>query len=141
MDFAGVISNSLQGFYCSTYTDDEGKEHKIGVTQFEASDARRALPCWDEPAAKAVFKMTITADAKYTILANTSAVSEKMSEDGTKKTIEFGDSPNMSSYLLAYVVGEFEYLEGVTKKGVKVRVYARPGKISTCDLALDVACK
>lgn len=141
MDFAGVLGNNLQGFYSSTYTDDEGKEHAIGVTQFEASDARRALPCWDEPAAKAVFNMTITAEAKYVILANTSAISESLSEDGAWKTVRFGDTPRMSSYLLAYVVGEFGYIEGVTKRGVKVRVYARPDKVKNGEFSLHVAGK
>lgn len=136
-----MLDNSLQGFYYSTYTDDEGKEHKIGVTQFEASDARRALPCWDEPSAKAVFGMTITAEDKYTVLSNTSAVEETKSEDGKWKTIKFGDSPKMSSYLLAFVIGEFEFVEGVTKKGVKVRVYARPERIKFANFSLRNAGK
>ena len=139
MDFEGMLKDDLQGFYYSTYTDDEGQEHKIGVTQFEASDARRALPCWDEPSAKAVFRMTITAEDKYTILSNTSAVEETKSEDGMWKTVKFGDSPKMSSYLLAFIVGELKYVEDFTKKGVRVRVYTRPERIQFADFSLRTA--
>ena len=55
ISFTGVLNDQLVGFYKSTFTDTEGNEQAIATTQFEATDARRAFPCWDEPDLKAVF--------------------------------------------------------------------------------------
>ena len=68
--FRGVLNDKLHGFYRSQYTDAAGKTFTIATTQFEATDARRALPCWDEPALKAVFKVTLVVDENLTALSN-----------------------------------------------------------------------
>ncbi len=60
IDFDGVLNDRLHGFYRSTYTDDSGVAHTIATTQFENTDARRAFPCWDEPAFKATYEVTLT---------------------------------------------------------------------------------
>ena len=60
--FTGILNDKLHGFYRSTFTDDDGVEHVIATTQFEATDARRAFPCWDEPDLKAVFEVTLVVD-------------------------------------------------------------------------------
>lgn len=94
--------------------------------QFEATDARLALPCWDEPAFKATFDVTLTVDASLTALSNMPVVSEVV--DGGLKTCVYGRTPVMSTYLLAFVVGELEKSSGVTGEGVEVNVYTTPGK-------------
>src|SRR5579875_2799966 len=68
--FRGVLNDKLHGFYRSQYADSAGKTHVLATTQFEATDARRALPCWDEPALKAVFGVTLVVDEKLTALSN-----------------------------------------------------------------------
>ena len=59
LEFCGILNDQLHGFYRSTFKDAEGRTHAMAVTQFEAVDARRAFPCWDEPALKAVFGVTL----------------------------------------------------------------------------------
>lgn len=141
LDFSGIISNGLMGFYYSTFKNAAGEENYIGVTQFEPASARSAFPCWDEPEAKAVFKLTITTDAKYEALSNTLVCKETVSEDGKLKTREFEDTPLMSTYLVAYVIGNFDHVEGYTKKGVLVRVFTQPGKGHFGKFALKTASK
>ena len=60
--FRGLLNDKLRGFYRSTFTDDDGVERVIATTQFEATDARRAFPCWDEPDFKAGFAITLHLD-------------------------------------------------------------------------------
>jgi len=68
--FRGILNDKLHGFYRSQYTDAAGKLHTVATTQFEATDARRAIPCWDEPALKAVFGVTLVIDDDLTALSN-----------------------------------------------------------------------
>jgi aminopeptidase N len=107
LSFRGTLNDELAGFYRSRYTL-RGESRNAAVTQFEATDARRAFPCWDEPAAKAVFELTVTAPADRTVLSNMHAVRVSTSADGRSRTHEFAPSPVMSSYLVAIVVGEFD---------------------------------
>jgi len=69
--FSGVLNDRLHGFYRSTFTDDDGRPGALAVTQFEATDARRAFPCWDEPAFKAVFQVTLVVDEDLAAISNT----------------------------------------------------------------------
>src|SRR5262245_28678491 len=69
--FTGVLNDRLHGFYRSTYTDAQGAAHVIAATQFESTDARRAFPCWDEPALKAVFSVTLVVPDGYRAVSNT----------------------------------------------------------------------
>jgi puromycin-sensitive aminopeptidase len=68
--FTGLLNDKLKGFYRSKYTHPSGEERYAATTQFEAADARRAFPCWDEPALKATFDVTIVADKNKTVLSN-----------------------------------------------------------------------
>ncbi|MGA2411498.1 MAG: M1 family aminopeptidase, partial [Candidatus Binataceae bacterium] len=94
--------------------------------QFEATDARRALPCWDEPALKAVFKVTLVVDEQLTALSNAGVASNRALGDG-KKEVVFKDTIRMSTYLLAFIVGEFE-ATAITDAGTPLRVVHVPGK-------------
>jgi puromycin-sensitive aminopeptidase len=133
----GTLNESLRGFYRSTYTHG-GREHSLATTQFEAVHAREAFVCVDEPSAKAVFELSMTVPEGTTAISNTNATEVEPAGKGRKR-VSFEPTPKMSTYLLAYLVGEFEYLEKTTPEGVRVRVYATPGKKNQLDFALETA--
>jgi len=135
--YEGNLNDQMVGFYRSKVTVN-GKEKYMATTQFEATDARRAFPCWDEPAHKAVFDVTLTIPGDLHALSNMPVKQENTNPDGTR-TLSFFSSPIMSTYLLAFVVGEFDHVEGKTKEGVTVRVYTPVGKKEQGTFALDVA--
>eukprot|EP00300_Choanocystis_sp_HF-7_P042003 c8778_g1_i1.p1 GENE.c8778_g1_i1~~c8778_g1_i1.p1 ORF type:complete len:694 (-),score=157.71 c8778_g1_i1:127-2160(-) len=136
VNFLGNLNDTMAGFYRSSYT--VGNEKRwMGVTQFEADDARRAFPCWDEPAIKATFDVTLIVPKVLTALSNMPVKHE--AESGELKSVRFDTTPIMSTYLLAFAVGEFDSLESRTQHGVSVRVFTPPGKGSEGEFALDVA--
>ncbi len=126
LTFEGVLNDKLRGFYRSTYKDPQGRVCTLAATQFEATDARRAFPCWDEPAFKAVFATTLAIAPELTAVSNTTIKSEHL--EGGRKIVSFHDSIAMSTYLVAFVVGELESSEPVFVGGVPVRVWCVPGK-------------
>ncbi|XP_021640891.2 aminopeptidase M1 isoform X2 [Hevea brasiliensis] len=136
--FSGMLNEHLRGFYKCTYVDGEEKKN-MAVTQFEAVDARRCFPCWDEPALKATFKITIDVPLELTALSNMPIIDEK--HDGNVKTVYFEESPLMSTYLVAVVIGLFDHIEDTTSDGVKVRVYCPVGKSDKGKYALSIAVK
>ncbi len=101
MSFRGVLNDQLHGFYRSTYTDDDGT-HTIATTQFEAADARRAFPCWDEPDLKAVFGITLVVPDDVVALSNGPEVERDPADDGRVR-VRFADTMAMSTYLVAFV--------------------------------------
>ena len=139
IEYEGCMNNQMAGFYRSGYTDAKGEKRIMGSTQFEALDARRAFPCVDEPAAKAVFGMTLVVNAAQHAFSNMPEISSSLLEGGEKKKIVFMDSPKMSTYLLAWCVGEFDFVQGFTEHGVRVRVYTPPTKQALGTFALRVA--
>lgn len=136
--YAGVLNNQMAGFYRSQYKDINGNNKYMASTQFESLDARRAFPCWDEPSRKAIFAVTLVVDSHLTCMSN---MPEKCvsSIGNNKKQITYLDSPKMSSYLLAFVVGEFDFVQEMTKHGVLIRLYTPPGKSDQGDYALKCA--
>jgi puromycin-sensitive aminopeptidase len=140
LHFRGVINETLRGFYRSQYHHN-GKEKHLASTQFEATDARRAFPSFDEPAQKAVFELSLIIPNHLTAISNTieSATPAGVEHDPGYKIVNFKPSPKMSTYLLAYVVGEFESVETKTKDGATVRVFTTAGKKHQAKFALDVA--
>ena len=125
--FSGTLNDQLRGFYRSRYTTPEGDERYLATTQFEATDARRAFPCWDDPAAKAVFDVTLVIPADLVAISNTLPVSETPAPGGAK-AVRFADTPRMSTYLLAFLVGDFASVEERAPNGTLVRVWATRGK-------------
>ena len=107
--------------------------------RFEACDARLAFPCWDEPSAKATFTVEMEYPAELICLSNMPPVKE--SQNGKLKTVLFDKSPKMSTYLLAWVVGEFEYIEAKTSRDVVMRIYTEIGKKDQAQYALKIAVK
>lgn len=133
--FAGVLKDNMRGFYYSHYKVGD-EERAMATTQFEATDARRAFPCFDEPALKAVFEVSLVVPKNKTSISNTLPVSETDHNDG-KKIMRYAPTPKMSTYLLAFMVGDFEMVSSKTKTGVLVRVLTVPGKTSQAAFALD----
>ena len=139
IEFTGQLNDKMHGFYRSVYRVD-GEERIMAVTQFEATDARRAFPCWDEPARKAVFKVTLVVPEDRVAVSNMPPSAVETGDDGLK-TVRFAETPVMSTYLLAFIVGEFDYVETQTKEGVTVRVYTPVGRREQGRFALDVAAR
>ncbi len=124
--FSGVLNDKLRGFYRSTYKNQAGETRTLAATQFEATDARRAFPCWDEPAFKAVFSSTLIISPELQVVSNTAVADERI-ENG-KKVVRFADTIPMSTYLVAYIVGDLE-ATGPTMIGkTPLRVWCVPGK-------------
>jgi puromycin-sensitive aminopeptidase len=124
--FRGTLNDKLRGFYRSVYKDPSGVSRTMAATQFEATDARRAFPCWDEPSFKAVFSVTLAIDPALTAVSNTAVVSE--TREGGRKVVRFADTISMSTYLVAFVIGELEATEVVMVRRTPLRVWCVPGK-------------
>ena len=140
IDFVGCLNNQMAGFYRSHYKDTHGKDKIVASTQFEALDARRAFPCVDEPSAKATFVLTLVVPSHLECFSNMPESKRKTLEND-KVEISFLETPKMSTYLLAYCIGEFDYIQGMTQYGVLIKVYAPRGRSSSCQYALECACK
>ncbi|KAF2663201.1 aminopeptidase [Microthyrium microscopicum] len=142
--FTGELNNNMAGFYRSSYKTKDGKTKHMATTQMEPTDARRAFPCFDEPALKSKFTITLIADKNMTCLSNMDVVSEK-DVDGKygkgKKAVTFRETPLMSTYLLAFIVGELNYIETKAFR-LPVRVYAPPDQdIEHGRFSLELAAK
>ena len=131
--YTGILNNEMRGFYLGK--DDQGR--KYAATQFEATDARRAYPSFDEPAYKATFDITAVADKGMAAISNQKIVSDTPGP-GDKHTVKFATTAKMSSYLAALVVGNFEYVEGEAD-GIPIRVYATTGKKEMGRFSLQMA--
>lgn len=125
--FKGTLNDKLRGFYHSTYKDAEGATHAMAATQCEATDARRIFPCWDEPAFKAVFSVTLGIDPALTAVSNTAIISENIVGNNVK-AVRFHDTIKMSTYLFALVVGEMEATEAIMVGQTPIRIWCVPGK-------------
>ncbi|KAG8440629.1 hypothetical protein GDO86_006396 [Hymenochirus boettgeri] len=107
-EFVGELADDLAGFYRSEYV--EGTETKIiATTQMQAADARKAFPCFDEPAMKATFNITLKYKPPYGAMSNMPAIRNTTVEEGGQQWIvtAFDKTPKMSTYLVAFIVSEF----------------------------------
>lgn len=126
LTFRGTLNDKLRGFYRSTYKDGQGITHHLAATQFEATDARRAFPCWDEPQFKAVFAVTLAIDPTLTAISNTRVVDDR--QEGGKRVLRFAESMKMSTYLVAFIVGKLEATAPIMAGHTPVRLWSVPGK-------------
>ena len=137
IDFSGNITDAMHGLYPCYFTHD-GVKKQLFATQFESHHTREVFPCVDEPAAKAEYDLTLITRPKITVLGNMPVKSEE--ENGDSLTTTFEKTPRMSSYLLAFVIGELHKKSAHTKSGVEVNVWATPAQNeNTLDFALDIA--
>lgn len=152
ISFEGIMNNKMAGFYRSKYKPTvepakgvakDSEHHYMFSTQFESSDARQAFPCFDEPNLKATFDFEIEIPEDLVALSNMPEKETRKSKDG-HKIVSFDRSPIMSTYLLAWAFGDFEYIEDFTRrkyngKNLPVRVYTTRGLKHQGQLALDSA--
>ena len=136
--YTGIINDQLRGLYRSIYKDEDGTEHVIATSQCQATDARRVLPCWDEPDLKATFKTTMVVADGMEAYANGAEMSRTTLDDGRVR-FEFTETMKMSTYLLAFIVGPFEATDPVTSKGTPTRIIVPKGNLHLADLALENA--
>ena len=137
INFSGNITDAMHGLYPCYFTHD-GVKKQLFATQFESHHAREVFPCVDEPAAKAEYDLTLVTQTGITVLGNMPVKSEE--ENGDSRTTTFEKTPRMSSYLLAFVIGELHKKTARTKSGVEVNVWATPAQNeNTLDFALDIA--
>ena len=135
--FSGNITDAMHGLYPCYFTHD-GVKKQLFATQFESHHAREVFPCVDEPAAKAEYDLTLITRPEITVLGNMLIKFQK--ENGDSLTTTFEKTPRMSSYLLAFVIGELHKKSARTKSGVEVNVWATPAQNeNTLDFALDIA--
>ena len=140
LTFTGCLNDNMAGFYRSSYNMPNGETKYIASTQMEPTDARRAFPCFDEPALKAKFTVTLIADKSMTCLSNMDVASETDVQAG-KKAVKFNTSPLMSTYLVAFIVGHLNYIETRNFR-VPIRVYATPDQdIEHGRFSLDLAAR
>lgn len=128
-DFQGELADDLAGFYRSEYTEG-GNKKVVATTQMQAADARKSFPCFDEPAMKATFNITLIYPSNLTALSNMLPKETKpLTEDPSWSITEFQSTPKMSTYLLAYIVSEFKNISSNSSSGVQIRIWARPSAI------------
>lgn len=137
LEFSGVITDQMHGMY-PCYFNHNGKKKELLATQFESHHAREVFPCIDEPEAKATFDVTLTTERDVTVLGNM-PVSSQTTQENLLVT-SFDTTPRMSTYLLAWVVGELHSKTANTKSGVEVNIWATPAQSpASLDFALDIA--
>jgi aminopeptidase N len=131
--YTGILNGKLRGFYLS-----KAEGRRYAVTQFESTDARRAFPSFDEPAFKATFDVTIVAPKQDMVISNTNAIADTAGPAADEHTVTFARTPKMSTYLLAFLVGDFKCIEG-SSDGVPIRACATPERVQYAQFALESA--
>ena len=130
--YSGILNDKLRGFYLS-----KTAKRNYAVTQFESTDARRAFPSFDEPAFKATYDISLTVDAGDTVISNTNMIADKPSGAGLH-TVTFATTPKMSTYLVAFLVGDFKCVSGEAD-GTPIRACATPGQEEEGKFAVSAA--
>ncbi|MFM8312276.1 MAG: M1 family metallopeptidase [Ilumatobacteraceae bacterium] len=148
ISFTGILNDKLRGWYRSTYLDDSGAERVIAASQMQATDCRRAFPCFDEPDFKAVFDVTLIVEPGLLAISNGPEVERTVVEpagpSGSKVAVRFAPTMPMSTYLVAFVVGPLEATEPVLvdRAGggapIPLRIVHVPGKGHLTAFGLDV---
>ncbi|XP_035925811.1 aminopeptidase N [Halichoerus grypus] len=129
--FQGELADDLAGFYRSEYIEN-GVKKVLATTQMQATHARKSFPCFDEPAMKATFNITLIHPDNLVALSNMlpKGPSVPLSGEPTWNVTEFETTPVMSTYLLAYIVSEFNHVQTRSPNGVLIRIWARPSGIN-----------
>ena len=138
--FTGELNDKLRGFYRSQYINPEGEVSYLATTQFEATDARRAFPCWDEPACKATFQLTLNIPANMVAVSNTPVI-QQAGLDAGYKSVMFARTPIMSTYLMAFVIGDLTHIEQDAVNDTRVGVWTTRGKEEQGRFALETSAR
>ncbi len=139
IDYTGRIVDQLHGLY-PCYYDHDGAKKELLMTQLESHHAREVFPCIDEPEAKATFDVTLTTEQNVVVLGNMPIVRQATESD--LLVTAFQTTPKMSTYLVAFVVGDFRKKTTKTNSGVEVNVWATPAQpLESLDFALDTAAR
>ena len=133
ISYTGILNDKLRGFYLS-----KTAKRNYAVTQFESTDARRAYPSFDEPAFKATYDVSLIIDSGDTGISNGPIISDTPGPGAGKHTLKFLTTPKMSTYLVAFLVGDFQCTEGESD-GVKIRGCATPDKVALTPYSVEVA--
>ncbi|NXD31046.1 AMPN Aminopeptidase, partial [Spelaeornis formosus] len=129
--FTGELADDLAGFYRSEYVDETGKKQVVATTQMQAADARKAFPCFDEPAMKANFTVTLIHPSDYVAISNMPVkdTREQLINQESWNVTEFYTTPRMSTYLLAFIVSQFSYNQSDSENTL-IRIWGRPKAIA-----------
>ncbi|XP_074956970.1 LOW QUALITY PROTEIN: aminopeptidase N [Phalacrocorax aristotelis] len=129
--FTGELADDLAGFYRSEYVDEFGEKKVVATTQMQAADARKAFPCFDEPAMKAKFTVTLIHPSDHEALSNMPVKSTWQHDlNGTSWNVtKFHTTPKMSTYLLAFIVSQFDHVQN-DSGDVLIRIWGRPKAIA-----------
>ena len=138
LEFTGELNDKLRGFYRSQYKGVDSEERYLATTQLEATDARRAFPCWDEPGLKAVFDVTLVVPSDLTAISNMPVASETEVRPGVK-VVRYEKTPIVSTYLLAFIVGDLDWIEHTDAGGTLHRVWTTRGKVEQGRFALETS--
>ena len=133
LEFKGKLATDLRGFYAA-----RSGERKYAFTQLESTEARRFFPCFDEPALKARFGLSVTTAFANTVISN-NPVEKIVPREGGQKTVVFAQTPPLSTYLLALAVGELVASEPVHCGETEIRIWHVPGKEALTGFALEAA--
>ncbi|MEM9655702.1 MAG: M1 family peptidase, partial [Actinomycetota bacterium] len=136
ISFSGKFNDKLVGLYSSSFTGEDGSQHKLATTQFEATHARWCFPCWDEPEFKARFALSLLVGPGHVAVANGPETARTPTDDGRTR-FDFAPTMIMSTYLVAFVVGPLEITDPVDVDGVPLRVVHVPGKGNLTDFAIE----
>ena len=137
IEFTGILNDRLHGFYRSTYTAQDGSAKTIATTQFEATDARRAFPCWDEPDLKATYTIHLIVDSDLMAVSNAAEVA-RADVACDKVKVSFAETMKMSTYLVAFVVGDLVATEPIDVDGTPLRIVVPPGSLHLTPFALEM---
>jgi aminopeptidase N/puromycin-sensitive aminopeptidase len=133
ISYTGILNNELRGFYLS-----KTAKRNYAVTQFEATDARRAFASFDEPAFKATYDVMLVIDSSDTAISNGEIITDTPGPIAGKHTLKFATTPKMSTYLVAFLVGDFQCTTGESD-GVTIRSCSTPDKVALTPYSVDVA--
>eukprot|EP00088_Acartia_fossae_P031208 TRINITY_DN3213_c0_g1_i1.p1 TRINITY_DN3213_c0_g1~~TRINITY_DN3213_c0_g1_i1.p1 ORF type:complete len:964 (+),score=231.16 TRINITY_DN3213_c0_g1_i1:49-2940(+) len=143
--FTSYLKDNLKGFYRSVYTNkDTGKDEYIAVTQFQPTDARRAFPCFDEPGIKAKFQVSLGRRTDMSSISNMPIRDKGASMAGTTEYVwdHYENSVKMSTYLVAFVVSQFDYRESERgENNVLFRIWSRRDAVQQTEYARDIGPK
>ncbi len=135
LSFSGKINQQGQGLFYARYQEQGSGTKKIMLgTQFEATDARRLFPCWDEPVFRARFQLTAVIPENWFAVSNMPIESERKIARG--KEVRFAATPSMSSYLNVFVAGELDLIESQSGP-TQIRVITTKGKAEMGRYALE----